>query len=99
MLLSIVLVLVGIGLLYWGGELLVDHSIAMAKSFGVSPMVIGLTVVAFATSAPELATCLRALLREGDAAGVPGAAQFALGNVVGSNIANVGFVLKQLVAR
>ena len=53
MLISILLVLAGIALLYWGGEFLVDNSILLAKSFGVSSLVIGLTVVAFATSAPE----------------------------------------------
>lgn len=85
MLLSIVLVIIGIGLLYWGGELLVDHSIAMAKSFGVSPMIIGLTVVAFATSAPELAATLTAAYQ--------GAPALAVGNAFGSNVANLGLIL------
>ncbi len=60
MLLSTLLVLVGAGLLYGGGELLIENSIRLAKGFGVSSLVIGLTVVAFATSAPELATTLTA---------------------------------------
>ena len=85
MLLDIVFVVIGIGLLYWGGELLVDHSIAMAKSFGVSPMVIGLTVVAFATSAPELAATLTASFK--------GAPALAVGNAFGSNVANLGLIL------
>ena len=85
MLLSVVLVVVGVGLLYWGGEILVDNSIRLAKSFGVSSLVIGLTVVAFATSAPELAATITAALR--------GAPDIAIGNVFGSNIANLGLIL------
>jgi cation:H+ antiporter len=54
MLLAIVLILLGIGLLYAGGEALVDNSIRLAQAFGLSKMIIGLTVVAFATSSPEL---------------------------------------------
>ena len=60
MLFSVFLVALGIALLYFGGELLIENSIRLAKSFGVSSLVIGLTVVAFATSAPELATTLTA---------------------------------------
>ena len=82
---SLLMVAVGIALLYWGGEVLVDNAIAMARSFGVSAMVIGLTVVAFATSAPELAAAITANLR--------GAPDIAVGNVVGSNIANVCLIL------
>ena len=85
MLLSVFLVAVGIALLYAGGELLIENSIRLAKSFGVSSLVIGLTVVAFATSAPELATTLTAALR--------GAPDIAVGNVLGSNIANLGLIL------
>ena len=55
--------LVGIALLYFGGEVLVDNSIRLARSFGVSRIVIGLTVVAFATSSPELAATLTAAFR------------------------------------
>ena len=85
MLSSILLVAAGIGLLYWGGELLIENSIRLAKNFGVSSLVIGLTVVAFATSAPELATTLTAALR--------GSPDIAVGNVIGSNIANLGLIL------
>ncbi|MEL7060645.1 MAG: calcium/sodium antiporter [Acidobacteriota bacterium] len=85
MLVSVLFVVVGIGLLYLGGELLVDHSIRMARLFGLSPIVIGLTVVAFATSAPELAAALAATLR--------GAPDLALGNALGSNLANIGLIL------
>ena len=85
MLFSIFLVVAGVALLDWGGEVLVDNSIRLAKSFGVSSLVIGLTVVAFATSAPELAATITAALK--------GAPDIAVGNVLGSNIANLGLIL------
>lgn len=85
MLLSFVYIVVGIALLYWGGELLVEHSIHLAKALGVSSLVIGLTVVAFATSAPELAATLTAAFS--------GAPALAVGNAFGSNIANLGLIL------
>ena len=82
---SVVLVVVGLVGLYLGGELLVRNASALARTLGISPMVIGLTVVAFGTSAPELAATLVAALR--------GAPELALANVVGSNVANVGLIL------
>ncbi len=85
MLFSSFLVAVGIGLLYLGGEVLVDNSIRLARSFGVSRLVIGLTVVAFATSSPELAATLTAAF-----AGSP---EIAVGNAFGSNVANLGLIL------
>ncbi|MEM7585874.1 MAG: calcium/sodium antiporter [Acidobacteriota bacterium] len=85
MLLSLVLVLIGIAMLYQGGEMLVDNSIKLARNFGVSSLVIGLTVVAFATSAPELATTLSAAFQ--------GSPDMAIANILGSNIANVGLIL------
>ena len=85
MLFSGFLVVVGAALLYFGGEILVDNSIRLAKSFGVSSLVIGLTVVAFATSAPELAATITAAFK--------GAPDIAIGNVFGSNIANLGLIL------
>ncbi|MCL3860825.1 calcium/sodium antiporter [Actinotalea sp. K2] len=75
----------GFVLLVAGGEVLVRGASTMARSFGLSPLVIGLTVVSFATSAPELAVTARASL-----AGSPG---LAVGNVVGSNIANILLVI------
>ncbi|MBZ8119387.1 calcium/sodium antiporter [Roseovarius sp. LXJ103] len=68
-----------------GGELLVRGSVAMASRAGLSPFVIGLTLVGFGTSAPELAASLSAALR--------GAPDIALGNVVGSNIGNILLIL------
>lgn len=82
---SALLVVVGIVLLYLGGEVLVRSASGLAQRLGVRPMLIGLTVVAFGTSAPELAASLTAAL-----SGTP---EIAIGNVVGSNIANVGLIL------
>jgi pyrroloquinoline quinone biosynthesis protein B len=77
--------LVGLFLLYAGGEALVRGASSLAARMRISPLVIGLTVVAFGTSAPELAVSLEASLQ--------GAQDIALGNVVGSNIANIGLIL------
>ncbi len=82
---SVVLVAVGVGLLYLGGELLVRFASSLALRFRLSPLVVGLTVVAFGTSAPELAATLTAALN--------GSFAIAAGNVVGSNIANLGLIL------
>ncbi len=75
----------GLALLVAGAELLVKGASRLAASFGISPLVIGLTVVAFGTSSPELAVSV------GSAFG--GDADIAIGNVVGSNIFNVLFIL------
>jgi cation:H+ antiporter len=85
----------GLYLLIRGADHLVDGSSALALKMGVSPLLIGLTLVAFGTSAPELATCLRAVTLQGELApgSLPGPSQLALGNVVGSNICNLAFVL------
>lgn len=68
-----------------GGELLVRGAVSAARSFGISPLVIGLTLVGFGTSTPELVTSIEAAL-----SGSPG---IAVGNVVGSNIGNVLLIL------
>lgn len=83
--LSILWVLLGLVGLYFGGEALVGGSSRLARAFGIPAVVIGLTVVAFGTSAPELAASLTAVLQ--------GAPSVAFGNVVGSNIANIGLIL------
>jgi len=75
----------GFALLLLGGELLVRGAVATATRLGISPLVIGLTLVGFGTSTPELVTSLQAAF-----AGSPG---IALGNVVGSNIANILLIL------
>jgi len=82
---NVVLVLVGVVLLYFGGEVLVRSASGLASRLGVRPLVVGLTVVAFGTSAPELAASLTAALS--------GTSEIAVANVVGSNIANVGLIL------
>ena len=82
---SIVWVLLGLTLLVVGGEFLVRSSVALSFKFNISKLVIGMTVVSFATSAPELLVSLQAALK--------GSSDIALGNVIGSNIANIGLVL------
>jgi len=78
-------VVVGLGLLVLGSKFLVDSSIAIARSFGISELVIGLTLVAAGTSLPELATSFVASIR--------GERDIAVGNVIGSNIFNILAVL------
>ncbi|NWG21837.1 MAG: calcium/sodium antiporter [Chloroflexi bacterium] len=85
--LTIVLFVAGIGLLIGGAEALIRGASRLAVALGISPLIVGLTVVAFGTSSPELAVTIMAV-RSG-AAG----ADVALGNVVGSNIANVLLIL------
>jgi len=75
----------GLVLLVGGGESLVRGSVTLATRLGISPLVIGLTLVGFGTSAPELATSLEAALK--------GSPDIAVGNVVGSNIANILLIL------
>ncbi len=85
MILSVFYVLIGFVLLVVGGEFLVRSSVALSFRLKLSKMVIGLTVVSFATSAPELLVSIQAAL--------DGLSDISLGNVVGSNIANIGLVL------
>lgn len=82
---AILLVVIGLVGLIVGGELLVRGAVSTAKSFGISPMVIGLTLVGFGTSSPELVTSLQAALS--------GSSGIAVGNVVGSNIGNILLIL------
>ncbi len=83
--LNVFWVLLGAAFLYFGGETLVRYSTKLARRLGISSLVVGLTVVAFGTSSPELAATL--------AASMKGSAQVALGNVIGSNIVNIGLIL------
>ncbi|AMQ88799.1 sodium:calcium antiporter [Marinobacter shengliensis] len=78
---DIALILVGLAILVAGSRLLVENSVALAVSFGISEAVIGLTIVAAGTSMPELATSLVAAFRKQP--------DIAIGNIVGSNIFNV----------
>lgn len=82
---SVVFVILGFILLVIGGEYLVRSSVALSFKLNLSKMIIGLTVVSFATSAPELLVSLNAALS--------GSPAIAINNVVGSNIANIGLVL------
>ena len=75
----------GLVVLVVGAELLVRGASRLAASFGISSLVVGLTVVAFGTSAPEFAVSIQS--------GLAGQSDIALGNVVGSNIFNVLFIL------
>lgn len=77
--------LVGLALLVVGSQLLVDNSVEIARSFGISEAVIGLTIIAAGTSMPELATSIVAALRQQP--------DIAIGNVVGSNIFNILAIL------
>ncbi|MFN3163312.1 MAG: calcium/sodium antiporter [Pseudohongiellaceae bacterium] len=85
MLTSIGLILIGFLLLGAGAELLVGGASRLALRLGVTPLAVGLTIVAFGTSAPELAVSVESTLNNLSA--------LALGNVIGSNIANIGLIL------
>ena len=79
------LIVAGLTLLIWGADRFVHGAASSASNLGVPPLLIGLTVVAFATSAPEILVSVVAALR-----GEPG---LAFGNAIGSNIVNIGLVL------
>ncbi len=85
LLFSFIKLLLGFVLLIGGAELLTHHCIALARRLGVRPIIIGLTVVAFGTSAPEFFVTVMANVR--------GQADLAVGNIIGSNIANIGLIL------
>ena len=85
MLISIFSLFVGSLLLYFGAEWIIKGGVSISNKFGISKLVIGLTVVAFGTSLPELLVSLIAVFENSPS--------LAIGNVVGSNIANVGLVL------
>ena len=85
MITTLLVLILGLALLYFGAEGLVRGSSSLALRLGVGPLLVGLTVVAFGTSTPELAVSLKATyLGQGD---------ISVGNVVGSNICNVGLIL------
>ncbi len=85
MLISILAVLLGLVLLTYGADRFVIGASGVGRSFGMSPMIIGLTIVAFATSVPEMLVA--------GVAAMDGKTGLAIGNAVGSNIANIGLVL------
>ena len=85
MIIHIVLFLIWLGILTYGADLLVKHSSLLARSFGVKPIIVGLTLVAFGTSAPEFGVSFMAAVAKSE--------PIAIGNIVGSNIANIGLIL------
>lgn len=82
---TLLMLLLGLILLYFGAEGLVRGSSSLALRLGVSPLLVGLTVVAFGTSAPEMVVSVKAALL--------GQSDISVGNVVGSNICNIGLIL------
>ncbi|MCP4487216.1 MAG: calcium/sodium antiporter [Gammaproteobacteria bacterium] len=85
MLLSLAAVIVGLALLIWGADGFVEGATAIAKHLGVSSLIIGITIVGFGTSAPEILVSVIAVLE--------GTPNLAIGNALGSNIANIGLIL------
>ena len=82
---DIVQLVLGIAILYWGAEWLIRGSASVARAFGVKPLVVGLTVVAYGTSAPELAVATKTALTHNQ--------PIALGTVIGSCAANISLIL------
>lgn len=82
---NVIFIILGLVGLFYGGDWLVEGASKIARSFGISSLVVGLTVVAFGTSMPELLVSVSAALR--------GSSDISMGNVVGSNIANIGLIL------
>ncbi len=85
MLLPVLGLLIGVLGLLWGADRFVEGSAGAARNFGISPLIIGLTVVSIGTSAPEVLVSVNAALSS--------AAELAVGNAIGSNMANIGLVL------
>ncbi len=83
--LSIVFLLGGLAVLAWSSDVFVDGSAALARKFGISPFIVGMVIIGFGTSAPEL--CVSTL------AGISGHADLSLGNAYGSNIFNIAVIL------
>ncbi|PID25246.1 calcium/sodium antiporter [Sporosarcina sp. P7] len=82
---NILITLVGLAAIIFGGDLVVDHATKIAYSLGMSEALVGLTIIAIGTSLPELVTSISAALKK--------ESEIALGNIVGSNIFNILFVL------
>lgn len=85
MLISYLGILAGLALLVYGADVFVDGAANIARYLGMPPLLIGLTIVGFATSAPEVLV--------GSVAALDGKTEIAIGNAIGSNIANIGLVL------
>jgi len=83
--LFVVAIIIGFAILIWGADRFIDGAANIARNYGISPLIVGLTIVGFGTSAPEM--LVSAL------ASFDGAPALGIGNAIGSNIANVGLVL------
>ena len=81
----IILFSLGCGILYYGAEILVKGSSRLALTIGIRPLIVGLTIVAMGTSAPELVVSFLATIKKTES--------IALGNIIGSNVANIGLVV------
>ncbi|MCF7832573.1 MAG: calcium/sodium antiporter [Candidatus Marinimicrobia bacterium] len=82
---SFLVLLAGIVLLYFGANFLVKGSANIARIFGVKPLIIGLTIVAFGTSMPEFMVSIFGVLKD--------VSDISVGNIIGSNVANIGLIL------
>lgn len=87
---SILFTILGIGAVILGSELVVNNAVSLAQSFGVSERIISLTIIAFGTSLPELVTSITAALKKEE--------DILVGNIIGSNIFNIGIVLALPIA-
>jgi cation:H+ antiporter len=85
MLLSVLAIIVGLALLVWSADRFVEGAAAIARNFGVSTLIIGITVIGFGTSAPEILISVFSVFE--------GTPDLAIGNALGSNIANIGLIL------
>lgn len=85
MLLAIIVIILGLAALIWSADKFVEGAASLAFNFGMSPLLIGLTIVSLGTSAPEILVSITAALS--------GSSGIAIGNAIGSNIANIGLVL------
>ena len=85
MLTDILILIAGFILLIKGADYLINGASGLAKKFGVSPLIIGLTIVAFGTSAPELIVNI--------IASIQGASELTVGNIIGSNVSNIGMII------
>lgn len=82
---SIIFIILGLSLLMIGGKLIVDNAVSLARGLGISERIIGLTIVSFGTSLPELTTSIIAAIK--------GNSDIAIGNITGSNLFNIFWVL------
>ena len=85
MLLSIVAIIIGLAVLVWSADLFVDGAASVARSLGMSSLLVGMVIIGFGTSAPEMSVSVLSAMQ-----GNPG---IALGNAYGSNITNIALIL------